>query len=70
MGWHLLLPVFAAAILGGIGKPYGAIAGGMTVGIATELSTLFILPSYKPAIAFALMVLMLILRPKGLFGGR
>ena len=70
MGWHLLLPVFAGAILGGIGKPYGAIAGGMTVGIATELSTLFIQPSYKPAIAFALMVLMLILRPKGLFGGR
>lgn len=70
MGWHLLLPVFAAAILGGIGKPYGAIAGGMTVGIATELSTLFTLPSYKPGVAFALMVLMLIVRPQGLFGGR
>ena len=70
MGWHLLLPVFAAAILGGIGKPYGAIAGGMTVGIAAEVSTLFIQPSYKPAVAFALMVIMLIVRPTGLFGAK
>lgn len=69
MGWHLLLPVFAAAILGGIGKPYGAIAGGMTVGITTELSTLLLSPEYKAAVAFALMVGMLLWRPQGLFGG-
>jgi branched-chain amino acid transport system permease protein/neutral amino acid transport system permease protein len=67
MGWHLLLPIFAATILGGIGNPYGAIAGGMVVGITSEMSTLIILPSYKPAIAFALMVIMLIVRPTGLF---
>ncbi len=68
MGWHLLLPVFAAAILGGIGKPYGAIVGGMVVGISSEMSTLVITPVYKPAIAFGLMVIMLIVRPKGLLG--
>ncbi len=70
MGWRLLLPVFAAAILGGIGKPYGALAGGMVIGIAQEMSTLVITPDYKPAIAFAIMVVMLILRPAGLLGAR
>ncbi len=70
MGWKLLLPVFAAAILGGIGKPYGAIAGGLVIGIAQEFSTLFLSPAYKPAVAFGLMVVMLIVRPKGLMGGR
>lgn len=69
MGWSVLLPVFAAAILGGIGRPYGAIAGGMVIGLAMELSTLVIDPTYKPAVAFALMVLMLIIRPQGLFKG-
>lgn len=70
MGWNMLLPVFAAAIMGGIGRPYGAIAGGMTVGIAEEMSTLFFSPAYKSAVAFALMVIILIVRPTGLFGGR
>ena len=68
MGWRLLLPLFAAAILGGIGKPYGAIAGGMVIGIAQEMSTLVITPDYKPAVAFALMVIMLLFRPTGLLG--
>lgn len=68
MGWHILLPVFAATILGGIGKPYGAIVGGMVVGIASELSTMVFPGVYKPAVAFALMVAMLVVRPTGLFG--
>ncbi len=70
MGWRLLLPVFAAAILGGIGSFYGAILGGLTIGIVQELSTLFISPAYKPAVAFAIMVIMLIFRPRGIMGGR
>jgi len=70
MGWKLLLPVFAAAIFGGIGKPYGAIAGALVIGIAQEMSTLVIEPSYKPAVAFALMVIMLVWRPTGLFKGK
>ncbi|HKK23142.1 MAG TPA: branched-chain amino acid ABC transporter permease [Pseudohaliea sp.] len=69
MGWTTLLPVFAAAILGGIGRPYGAIAGGMIIGIAMELSTFFLLPAYKPAVAFAIMVVMLVVRPQGIFRG-
>lgn len=70
MGWKLLLPVFAAAIFGGIGKPYGAIAGALVIGIAQEMSTLVIEPAYKPAVAFGLMVIMLIWRPTGLFRGK
>jgi branched-chain amino acid transport system permease protein len=69
MGWHMLLAMFAAAIVGGIGRAYGAIAGGMLVGIATEMSTAFIAPAYKPAVAFAILVLTLIIRPTGLFAG-
>ncbi|WP_142850474.1 branched-chain amino acid ABC transporter permease [Telmatospirillum sp. J64-1] len=70
MGWHMMLPIFAAAILGGIGKPYGAILGGLIIGVAQELSTLWLSPAYKPAVAFAIMVFMLIVRPQGLLGGR
>lgn len=70
VGWHILLPVFAAAILGGIGKPYGAIFGGLLIGISMELSTLVLEPVYKPAIAFAIMVVVLVVKPTGLFGGR
>ncbi len=70
MGWRMLLPIFAAAILGGIGKPYGAIAGGLVIGISQEVSTLFIDSAYKPAVSFAILVIMLIVRPQGLFGGK
>jgi len=77
MGWDLLLPTFAAAILGGLGRPYGAIAGGLIIGAMEELSSFpwlgdgpLIAPDYKTAVAFAVMVLMLIFRPQGLFGGR
>jgi branched-chain amino acid transport system permease protein len=69
MGWQLLLPVFAAAIVGGIGRPYGAMAGGLLIGVAMEMSTLFINPAYKQAVAFAIMVATLIVRPTGIFRG-
>jgi branched-chain amino acid transport system permease protein len=77
MGFKLLLPMFAAAILGGIGKPYGAVAGGLVIGIAEELSaypwigtTPLLSPGYKGGVAFAIMVAMLIWKPQGLFRGR
>ncbi len=70
MGWLMLLPIFAAAILGGLGNPYGAIAGGMIIALSQELSTMFINTAYKPAVAFVLMVLLLLVRPQGLFGGK
>ena len=68
LGWELLIPAFAAMILGGIGSPVGAVAGGVLLGIASELSVPFVGPSYKIAVAFALLLLVLLLRPRGLFG--
>lgn len=69
MGWELLLPLFAAAILGGIGKPYGAMAGGLIIGIAQEVSAGYISTAYKPAVAFIIMIAVLLVRPQGIFGG-
>lgn len=69
MGWTLLLPIFAATILGGIGRPYGAILGGLVIGCAMELSTLVIPGAYKPAVAFAIMVATLVFRPQGIIKG-
>jgi branched-subunit amino acid ABC-type transport system permease component len=70
LGWQTLLPLFAAVILGGIGSPYGAMLGGMTIGLAEEVSTAFISTSYKPAVAFGVLVVMLLVRPQGLLGRR
>lgn len=69
LGWNALLPIFAAAILGGIGRPYGAIAGGFVIGLAMELSTLVIDPGYKSSVAFAILVLTLLVRPQGILKG-
>jgi neutral amino acid transport system permease protein len=69
MGWFLILPLFASVILGGIGNPYGAIAGALIIGIAQELSTYVLRPEYKQGIALLIMVLVLLVRPQGLFKG-
>lgn len=69
MGWFLILPMFAAVILGGIGNPYGAIAGALVIGIAQEVSTYFIPTEYKLAVALLIMVLVLLFRPQGIFRG-
>ncbi len=69
MGWFLIMPMFAAVTLGGIGNPYGAIAGAFIIGIAQEVSVPFVGSQYKLAIALILMVLTLLFRPQGLFKG-
>ncbi len=68
MGWGLLLPVFAAAVLGGIGNPLGAVVAGVVLGIAQELSTPFVGFTYKIGLAFIVLAGILALRPQGLFG--
>jgi len=70
MGWIFLLPLFAAVILGGKGSITGALAGGLVMGLAQQVSTLWLKPTYKPAVAFIIMILVLIFRPKGIFGRR
>lgn len=66
-GFTLLLPLFAAVLLGGAGSPYGAIAGGLVIGIAEEWSTLFVQPGWKVVVAFGVLILTLLVRPEGVF---
>ncbi|MFM7189725.1 MAG: branched-chain amino acid ABC transporter permease [Microcystaceae cyanobacterium] len=69
MGWFLILPMFASVILGGIGNPYGAIAGGLIIGVAQEISVPWFGPEYKVGVALLLMLGILLIRPQGLFKG-
>ncbi len=55
--------------MGTIGNIYGALLGGFVIGIAQQVSTAFLLPTYKPAVAFFIMILILLFRPQGIFGG-
>jgi neutral amino acid transport system permease protein len=68
LGFELLLPIFAAVVLGGIGNAYGALAGGIVLGVVIEWSTLFIDARWKSAIGFVILILVLIIRPQGIFG--
>ena len=68
MGWEFLIPLFAAVILGGIGNPYGALVGALVIGVSMEVSTQWITPSYKHAVAFIIMIVLLLARPRGLLG--
>lgn len=70
MGWGFLLPLFAAAILGSLGSVPGALVGGLVLGLAQQVSTAWLLPTYKPAVAFILMIFTLLFRPQGIFGRR
>jgi len=69
MGWFLILPMFAAVILGGIGNPYGAMVGGMVIGLSQELSMLILPSEYKMGVSLGIMILVLLFKPRGLFGG-
>ena len=73
LGWNLLLSLFAAVIVGGVGSPYGALLGGLALGIVEEVSTWSaffggVNPVWKPAIAFGVLVAVLLVRPQGLLG--
>lgn len=68
LGWDLLLPAFAAAILGGIGSPVGAVLAAVGLGIVQELSTPLVGFTYKIALSFVALIAVLIIRPQGLFG--
>jgi neutral amino acid transport system permease protein len=68
LGFGIVLSLFAAVILGGIGNVYGALAGGILIGLVQEWSTLVIAANLKVAVSFLVMILVLILRPQGIFG--
>ena len=68
LGRDLLLPIFAATIVGGIGSIYGAVLGGFLVGIASNVALLILPSGYSPAVPFLIILAVLIARPTGLFG--
>jgi len=70
MGFDLLLPLFSAAILGGIGSVPGAVIGGLIVGLGESLAVQLIGANYRAAAAFLLLIAVLLVRPTGLFGRR
>jgi neutral amino acid transport system permease protein len=69
-GFVLLLSVFAAVIVGGIGNAYGALAGGLLIGLVQEWSTIggLVPVEYKETVGFAILILALLIRPQGIFG--
>ena len=68
MGFDLLLPLFAAAILGGIGSVPGAVTGGLVIGLAEALSIPLLGAQYRAAVSFLVLLLVLLVRPSGIFG--
>jgi len=80
MGWHFLIPLFVAVIMGAVGSFWGALIGGMVIGISEEMVTGLIqntfnsvqieadMSVYKPAVAFVLVVIILLFKPHGIFG--
>jgi branched-chain amino acid transport system permease protein len=70
MGFDLLLPLFSAAILGGIGSVPGAVLGGLIVGLAESVAVHVVGAEFRAAIAFLILIAVLVVRPSGLFGTR
>jgi branched-chain amino acid transport system permease protein len=70
VGVMLGLKGFSAAIVGGLGNPMGAVAGGLFVGIAEALTAGYVSSAYKDAVAFVTILVVLFIRPTGLFGRR
>jgi len=68
MGWNVLLPAFAAAVLGGVGNPAGAVLAGIGLGLVEALSTPLVGFTYQSSIAFVVLIATLVLRPQGLLG--
>ncbi|MEA3501178.1 MAG: branched-chain amino acid ABC transporter permease [Actinomycetota bacterium] len=68
MGFKLLLLIFAAVVLGGLGTAYGAMVGGFIVGIAVEMSTLIVPNELKAAVGLGLLIVILLAKPQGLLG--
>jgi branched-chain amino acid transport system permease protein len=70
MGFRILLATFAAVIVGGLGRPFGAMAGGLLIGIVSDVSTFWIATDFKTAIALGVLIVVLLFRPQGILGVR
>ena len=67
LGATFLIYMIAAAVLGGIAQPYGAMIGGLVVGIASQFGAAYWSPAYQDVVAFTILICMLLIRPRGLF---
>ena len=70
VGFRAILSVFAAAVVGGLGSVPGAVVGGLAIGLSEELSLLALPATYKSAVGFLAILVVLTLRPRGLLGAR
>jgi neutral amino acid transport system permease protein len=68
LGFTLLLPIFAAVVVGGIGDAFGALIAGLLLGVVIEWSTLFIDFRWKTTVGFGVLIITLLIRPQGIFG--
>ena len=68
IGFKLLLLIFAAVVLGGLGSIWGAMVGAFVVGLFTELSTLFVPAEFKFVGALLVLIIVLLIKPEGLLG--
>lgn len=66
-GGQFLIAIVAAAVLGGVGQPYGAMLGALTIGLSSEVAAGLVAPAYKEVVAFAVLVIVLLFRPQGIF---
>jgi branched-subunit amino acid ABC-type transport system permease component len=69
-GSDFLVIIIAASMLGGVGRPTGAIIGAVVLGLVTEMSAAYISPSYKELFGFVVLVVVLLVRPTGIFSQR
>ena len=69
-GFRVILSVFAAAVVGGLGSIPGAVVGALTIGVGEELSLLVLAPAYRTVVGFVAILLVLTLRPRGILGER
>ncbi|MDN4484511.1 branched-chain amino acid ABC transporter permease [Demequina lignilytica] len=67
-GTQLLMMMFAAVTLGGLGHPYGALVGSLVIGVVAEMSTVWLPPDLKFATALGILILVLLVRPQGILG--
>ena len=70
MGFQLLLLMFAAVVLGGLGTAYGALVGGLVVGMMIQLSTYWIPSEMKNVGALFVLIVILVIRPQGILGSK
>ncbi|MBA7542637.1 High-affinity branched-chain amino acid transport system permease protein LivH [subsurface metagenome] len=70
LGWRQILIILAASVLGGLGSIYGVMVGCILLGLVMDIGVIFLPTAYRPTIAFAVIIIVLIIRPNGILGGK